>query len=230
MAALASTAGKRPGRTSLLAYTQFNKLARHIVISEHGRTWTLTKAGLQYVQKAVDACMLALLDVAVATQPRKTLTCQDINRARQFCAVFTGLDHRDDAATPFLANLGVVFPQKFGVGALKKRHPALYVQSAAAVAMTNLYGCVVRTALRELDAGTKKRMTPNDVCAALQRMACLSLVPPPPAPKKRASNKRARDTSTATRVTKKAKKTSKKKKKKTKATRGSTAASAISVC
>ena len=185
MASTLSTARRqRAPRTSIVAYTQFNQLTRYVRISENGQVWNLTKPAVLHLQKAVDACMLAILDVAVATMTRKTLTVDDVDRARQFFAVFTGTTTATGPTSSFPATLKM--PQKFGVRALKLRHPALYVQQAAAAAMTALYANLVRTALRELNGLAGKRTGPTMVHDVLRRVPCLALIPAPPPSKRRA--------------------------------------------
>lgn len=168
-------------RTSIVAYTQFAYLAKRIRTLEQGQIWNLTKPAVQHVQRCVDAAMQAIMDVAVANQTRKTLTVLDVLRAQQFFAVFSGTVVGTNDNDTYSAR----FPQKFGVRSLKKRHPDLYVQGAAAAAMTHLYVGLVRAAFRELMGTATKRLGPCDVHTLLQRVSCLALVPSPPPPRRR---------------------------------------------
>ena len=175
------------------------------------------------------ASSCSLLDVAGATMTRKTLPVDDGDRARQFFAVFTGTTTATGPTSSFPTTLKM--PQKFGVRALKLRHPALYVQQAAAAAMTALYANLVRTALRELNGLAGKRTGPTMVHDVLRRVPCLALIPAPPPSKRRAkavakavANAANTNNNTGTKTkTKKSAKTKKKRKRTANATTGGTA-------
>ena len=188
---------RRSTRTTLVAYTHFQRLAKHIRTAEQGQIWNLTKPGVQYLQRSVDAALMALLDVAVATQRSKTLTLRDVTRAFQYWSVYTGGDTENMPPNDrHQLPSNVQFATRFGIKALKQRHPGLIVQLKAARMMQRLYVGLVRLGLAQLvGVATKKRVGPHDVCTFCQRQPCLGLVPPPPP---RAPRRRTPTTTTTT--------------------------------
>jgi len=194
---------RRATRKSLMAFTQFAALAKRIR-TEGGAPWIITKPGVMYLQRVVDACILAIMDVAIATQRSKTLTMRDVERAHQYFSVYTGTPSCDPKNPNTFTPQGIKFADKFALRALKRRHPGLIVQHKAAGALQRMYVGMTRMALGELVSqqkdATKKRVGPHDLCTYFASQPCLGLTPAPPPRAPRARRKRIAKKTTTPKV------------------------------